>query len=107
MATRKQKSTPHIDVSDDNFGAVLNCAIRYCLGRRTYMPSLVMGVIRPLLPMLSSKTLWCMERDIREANNYGDPNIDEPNWNEFLKQVQDAIEFRNFPIIVRQTTDQT
>jgi len=25
-----------IDVKDDNFGAVLNCAVRYCLGRQTY-----------------------------------------------------------------------
>ena len=40
----KEPST-FIDLHDDNFGAVLNCAIRYCLGRRTYMPSYVIEII--------------------------------------------------------------
>ena len=31
------------DPSSDHFGTVCNCAVRYCLGRRTYMPSLVCG----------------------------------------------------------------
>lgn len=30
-----------IDPANDNFGAVCNCAVRYCLGRRSYMPNLV------------------------------------------------------------------
>lgn len=84
-----------IDVNDDNFGAVLNCAIRYCLGRRTYMPKLVMDYVRPLLPDLSDKALWCMEKDIlqHEADgySYGDPTIDVPAWHEFLSQVQQEI----------------
>ena len=84
-----------IDVNDDNFGAVLNCAVRYCLGRRTYMPKLVMDYIRPLLSDLSDKTLWCMEKDIRQHEadglSYGDPSIDVPAWNEFLSQIQQEI----------------
>ena len=52
---------------DDDFGgAVLNCAVRYALGRASYMPSLVMGEIRPMLPDCSDKTLWCFDRDIGE-----------------------------------------
>ena len=87
-----------IDVSDDNFGAVLNCAIRYCLGRRTYMPKLVMDYVRPLLPDLSDKALWCMEKDIlqhkADGYSYGDPSIDVPAWHEFLFQVQREIRRR-------------
>lgn len=91
----KVSKKPSINLHDDFFGTVLNCAIRYCIGRRTYMPSLVQDFIRPLLPHLSDKTLWCMERDIREAKNYGDPNIDEPDWKRFLADVQKVIEARN------------
>ena len=87
-----------IDISDDYFGAVLNCAVRYCLGRRTYMPKLVMDYIRPLLPGLSDKTLWCFEKDIRQHEtdgfSYGDPSIDEPAWREFLILIQQEINQR-------------
>lgn len=90
----KPKYKP-IDINDDNFGAVLNCAIRYCLGRRTYMPKLVMDYVRPLLPDLSDKTLWCMEKDILQHEtdgcSLGDPSIDVPAWQEFLAQIQQEI----------------
>lgn len=58
------QTKPTIDLKNDNFGAVLNCAVRYSLGRHTYMPGLVMDFIGPLLPYVSDRTLWCMERDI-------------------------------------------
>lgn len=76
---------------DDNFGAVINCAIRYALGRQTYMPSLVIGVVRPMLPLLTPKTIACMERDIREADKYGgygNETIDKPDWLKFLSEIQ-------------------
>lgn len=83
---------PQIDLSDDDFGAVLNCAVRYAIGRQTYMPSLVIEYIRPLLPYLSRKSLWCFDRDVTEAKytiGYGDPSIDEPVWVHFLKAVRE------------------
>ena len=56
-----------IDVRDDNFGAVLNCAVRYAVGRRSYMPYLVASFITPLVPDLSTKTLWAIRNDINDA----------------------------------------
>ena len=81
---------PEIDVSDDDFGAILNCAVRYAIGRRSYMPGLVVGFIRPLIPHLSDKTLWCFEKDIAEEmpNGLGDPQIDAPKWIDFLGLVR-------------------
>jgi hypothetical protein len=79
-----------IDLNDDNFGTILNCAVRYALGRRTYMPSLVIGFIAPLLPKLSSKTLWCFDQDVTNARyegGYGDP-CDENDWLRFLEAVR-------------------
>lgn len=47
---------------DDDFGgAVLNCAVRYALGRASYMPRLVMDQIRPMLPDCSDKCVACQE----------------------------------------------
>lgn len=44
-----------IEREDDFGGAVLNCAVRYALGRMSYMPGLVMDVIRPMLKNCSER----------------------------------------------------
>ena len=52
----------------DFFGGVLNCAIRYCIGRESYMPGLVTDWIRQYCDgLLTEKTIAVMERDIDEA----------------------------------------
>lgn len=76
---------------DDFFGAVLNCAVRYALGRQSYMPGLVVDYITPMLPKLSDKTLWCFEKDVSDAvkyGNLGDMSIDAPKWYKFLNDVR-------------------
>ena len=95
-------SAPHLIYNkyyfeDDFFGAVINCAIRYCLGRQSYTPSLVIDEVRKVLPLLNDKTIGCMERDIREADKfsgYGDEKIDKPEWLKFLKEIQDLMDKR-------------
>lgn len=86
-----------IGVTADDFGAVCNCAVRYCLGRRSYMPSLVCGYITPLLPELTDKTLDCFERDIAERKrtgfDFGD-SCDYETWDAFYKAVCNEIEGR-------------
>lgn len=86
-----------IDPFSDEFGAVCNCAVRYCLGRRSYMPSLVCGYIAPLLPELTDKTLDCFERDIAERKrtgfDFGD-SCDYETWDAFYKAVCKEIERR-------------
>lgn len=53
----------------DFFGAVLNCAVRYCIGRMTYMPGLVTDwIMQHCHGLLTEKTLFVMKRDIDEAN---------------------------------------
>ena len=52
----------------DFFGAVLNCAVRYCIGRMTYMPGLVTDwIMQHCHGLLTDKTLGVMKRDIDEA----------------------------------------
>ena len=84
------KAKPTIDLQDDFFGTVLNCAVRYAIGRKTYMPGLVIGFITPLIPHLSDKTLWCFDQDVTNARwegGYGDP-CDERDWKKFLEAVR-------------------
>lgn len=75
---------------DDFFGAILNCAVRYCLGRMSYMPGLVIDYITPMLPRLTKKTLWCFVRDIEGCESLG-MEMDKKKWMEFLAKVKEAI----------------
>jgi len=85
-----------IEPNDDMGGAVLNCAVRYALGRASYMPGLVMDEIRPVVGNLTEKTLFCMERDIREwmqdTGNQKNPYWED--WDGFLKLVREQLEKR-------------
>lgn len=90
-ATRKA-AEPVIDLHDDDFGMMLNCAVRYACGRQSYMPGAVRRYITPLLPYLSSKALWCFDQDISEARHFGncgDPRIDLPGWIDFHERVRE------------------
>ena len=78
---------------DDDFGgAVLNCAVRYALGRRSYMPGLVMDVIRPMLKNCSDKTLWCFDRDITEWLEGGEHGLADygEEWTKLREDVRAA-----------------
>lgn len=79
---------------NEDFGTILICAVRYSIGRRSYMPGLVQDYIRPILPSLDKKTLSVIQRDIEEAahrpGGLGDARIDWPGWISFLEAVKEA-----------------
>ena len=79
---------------DNDFETILVCAVRYALGRRTYMPSLVIGYVTPLLPQLNKMTLSIMEKDVMFEGDLGDEKIDKPGWMQFLKDVQAELKRR-------------
>lgn len=85
-----------IDPSTDDFGAILNCAVRYSIGRMTYMPSLVIGFITPLLPEISDKTLYVLDQDITECKYCVGYGYDEPEWMNFLEKVHEEQDRRGF-----------
>ena len=85
---------PQFPICSENFGSILICAVRYALGRETYMPSIVIGFIRPLISKINNKTLFVLERDVRESKSYGDPKIDKPDWLVFLAELQAEIQKR-------------
>ena len=80
-----------IEVSNDDFGTLCVCALRYCQGRQTYMPSLVRDIVRPLLPQMTLKSIKVMLDDCdfqARYDIYGDENIDKPGWLEWKQELQ-------------------
>ena len=57
---------------DDMFGEMMNWAVRYALGRRTYAVSDTCGYIKPLIPFLDNQTLSVMLQDIQAQGRIGD-----------------------------------
>ena len=75
-----------------NFETILLCAVRYAIGRRTYIPSLVIDYITPLLPYLSEDVLKLLANEITKYEAYegalGDEMIDRPYWEQFLRKIR-------------------
>lgn len=86
-----------VDPSDDDFETICICAIRYSLGRETYMPTLVQGFIRPLLPYFDIRTLKILEKDISNPHifgGYGNEEIDKPSWILFLNDIRTELKIK-------------
>lgn len=81
---------------DRDFGAVCGCAVRYSLGRQSYMPSLVQQFIIRNLKQIDSNSLVVMVRDIKEAPSYGNEAIDKPGWMNFLAVLEKELEDRGY-----------
>ncbi|MHC5897563.1 hypothetical protein [Nostoc sp.] len=80
--------------SDSDTGAIVICALRYCFGRRTYMPSLVVDWTKRHWLSLSKKDQAVIVRDVEEAftshRSLGD-SCDIETWTAFrvwLKEQQ-------------------
>ena len=92
-------------MTDPHFGTICLCAVRYALGRQTYMPGLVQDFIRAHINEIDGNAIKVMIRDIEEndkisehklsngsimkIDGLGDTKIDRPGWErlrEFLKE---------------------
>ena len=72
---------------DDDFGCIVNSALRYAIGRHTYMPSVVRDFIRKYMNVLDSKTLVVAIRDIDNELRLGD--LDEADeWSLLRSELQ-------------------
>ena len=85
----KSKTT---EIDRHDLGTLLICAVRYCFGRQTYMPSLVQDICRAHLQEISDKDLQVMIDDCvfqDNMNMYGDPVIDKPGWIRFHEKLEE------------------
>lgn len=88
-----------VEINKD-FETILLCAVRYAIGRKSYMPSMVIDYITPLLPYLSYWTLGLMAAEIIDHNcegDLGDEKIDKPYWLDFLRKIRLEMGGRNEP----------
>ena len=70
-------------MTNEDFGTLCICAIRYCQGRKTYMPVLVQGIIKSNIDNITTSTLKVLIQDCnyqKDMNLYGDDEIDKPHW---------------------------
>ena len=96
----RQPQVGGVEINKD-FETILLCAVRYAIGRQTYIPSLVIDYITPLLPYLSDNILRLIANEITEHDTYedglGDEKIDKPYWLDFLRKIRLEIGDRNEP----------
>ena len=88
-----------VEINKD-FETILICAVRYAIGRKSYMPSMVIDYTTPLLPYLSDNTLKTMAEDITDKDylgGLGDEKIDRPYWEQFLREIRLEIGGRHEP----------
>ena len=77
---------------DDDFGCIINSALRYAIGRHTYMPSIVVDFVRKYIEILDTKTIDVAIRDIDKAMEYG--GVDDPEmWYVLKKDLKDRWAF--------------
>jgi len=77
---------------DDDFGCIINSALRYAIRRHTYMPGVVVDFIRKYMEILDTKTLTVIIEDIqREMNFMGGPD-DPQMWQSLCIECQLMLE---------------
>lgn len=88
----------NIKIGVKDLGTLCICAIRYCHGRRTYMPSMVQGIVRPLLGKLEDRDIAVMLKDCKFQETmhlYGDEQIDKPGWLIWKEELEAEINRRS------------
>lgn len=96
------------------FSGTIISALRYSIGRRTYMPSLVTGFVSSIIPDLQTKDLCIIHRDILDQGRHswvtsGDPetaderglyksaygdDCDYVVWMQFLEKIESELDKR-------------
>lgn len=81
----------------DEFEALVVCALRYCQGRQTYMPSQIIEITLSYLDLMSTNTLKVIQHDCElqeRYNKYGDELIDKPFWMTLRRAVNEELDNR-------------
>lgn len=78
-----------IDINQEDFGVICVCALRYCHGRRTYMPSLVQEIVMAHFKDLSDKDLESIRADagFQEGLNLWGDECDKRGWMRFYDSL--------------------
>lgn len=86
-----------IDINQEDLGVLCVCALRYCHGRRTYMPRLVQEIVERHFADLSERDLVAIAEDEKFQTNmnlWGD-DYDKVDWDKFYTALKAYIMKRN------------
>lgn len=86
-----------VKLTQEDFGTLLICAIRYCHGRQTYMPSTVQSIGKQHLTELTDKDLAVLLNDCKSQEKldmFGDEHVDKPEWINWKRNLEDEKERR-------------
>lgn len=75
----------------NNYENILVSALRYALGRRTYIVELTVEYIISEIPNLSEHCINVMIHDIKEQERFGyGDECDKADWMRLLEELEDA-----------------
>lgn len=60
---------------DDDFGCMVNCAVRYALGRETHMPNRIISFVKKHIGDFDQKTISAMIEDIEKHTKPYDNSV--------------------------------
>ena len=81
---------------DDQFNMMVICALRYAIGRATYMPAVIDGFVRRYMKALRTRTLHNMRKDIKEWLDRS--NLDQRElWTSLYAEIGEEILNREMP----------
>ena len=99
MAAKNEKWLAKMSETDVDIGTIAICAVRYAIGRQTYMPGIVQGFVMRHPDIVDKRVKEVMLRDLDEADritrhqmpsgevlvidHLGDTKIDRPGWERF------------------------
>ena len=97
MSRKKQEAQIVIPAGDNSFWGIVICAVRYSLGRRTYMPGLVtVWIMGHCAGLMNKSDIAVMLRDIqyqREHGSLGDA-CDVATWENFERWLNQQLELK-------------
>lgn len=90
---RMYDAKPKIFPEDERFGEMMASAVRYALGRMSYIVGDTVGYIKPLVPYLSDKTLDVISTDIENHADFYDLGMeqDKEKWLDLYATIKAEI----------------
>lgn len=78
----------------NELGTLIICALRYCFGRVSYMPSLIVDATKANWHLLSTADINIIEKDLLEAlsNRHLGMDCDTRMWNSFHQWINEKKE---------------
>lgn len=87
---QREKGEKMIKIDPDS--VLFTCAVRYTIGRRTYMPELVCGELLPIVDKLSDRNLYVMKKDIESELKSDIP--EKELWKSLLENINTEMQKR-------------